>query len=74
MAHRHIDVKPGQWGVAVIHSIWERGSDDEIKALIRKVKTDLEVADAVQRAIPCSEVYGFPKFFKMYLEKLHGER
>jgi len=39
MEHRHIDVKPGQWGVAVIHSIWERGTDEDIKALLREVKT-----------------------------------
>ena len=57
MEHRHINVEPGQWGVAVIHSIWERGMDDEIKALIREVKTNPIAADAVRRAIPHSNVY-----------------
>ncbi|NOY69338.1 MAG: hypothetical protein GXP53_07590 [Deltaproteobacteria bacterium] len=74
MEHRHIDVKPGQWGVAVIHSIWERGTDDEIKALIRAVKTNPHAADAVRRAIPHSDVYGFPRFFKLFLEKNDGKR
>jgi len=72
MEHRHINIQPGQWGVAVIHSIWERGSDDEIKALIHHVRNDPRVADAVRRAIPHSDVYGFPKFFKLYLEKIYG--
>lgn len=74
MEHRHIDITPGQWGVAVIHSIWERGTDEEIKVLIRQVKINPEAADAVRRAIPHSEVYGFPKFFKMFLEKMDGKR
>lgn len=38
MEHRHIDIKPGQWGVAVVHSIWKRGSDADIKVLIYEVK------------------------------------
>ena len=74
MEHRHIDIRPGQWGMAVIHSIWERGTDEEIKALIREVRTNPEAADAVRRAIPHSQAYGFPKFFKMYLKKLDGKR
>ena len=73
MKHRHIEVAPGQWGVAVIHSIWERGSDEDIKALIREVKVNPEAAEAVRRAIPHSNVYGFPRFFKLYLEKIYGQ-
>lgn len=69
MEHRHLDVKPGQWGPAVVHSIWERGSDADIKALIRQVRINPEAAEAVRKAIPHSDVYGYPKFFKMLLEK-----
>ncbi len=61
-------------GVAVINSICERGSDADIKALIRKVKVNPEAADAVRRAIPHSNVYGFPGFFELYLEKLYGKQ
>lgn len=74
MEHRHINVLPGQWGVAVIHSIWERGSDADIKALIREVKVNPEAADAVRRAIPHSNVYGFPRFFELYLKKIYGKQ
>jgi len=70
--HRHIEVKKDQWGVAVIHSIWERGSDDDIVALMREVKRDPKAADAVRRAVPCSQVYGWPRFFKLFLEKIDG--
>ena len=69
MEHRHIRVKNDDWGVAVIHSIWERGSEDDICALIREVKRNPKAADAVRRSISHSQVYGWPKFFRMFLEK-----
>jgi len=70
MEHRHIHVKDDEWGVAVIDSIWERGSEDDIRALIRETKTNPNAAEAVRRAIPHSQVYGWPKFFKMFLEQI----
>jgi hypothetical protein len=73
MEHRHINLKPGQWGVAAVHSIWERGSDHDIKELIHLVRVNPAVADAVRRAIPHSKVYGFPRFFELYLDKLYGK-
>ena len=74
MEHRHINVKDNEWNVAVVHSIWERGLEQDIRALIRAVKINPEAADAVRRAIPYSKVYGWPKFFKLYIEKIHGEK
>ena len=73
MEHRHINTKDNEWGVAIVHSIWERGSEEDICALIREVKRNAKAADAVRRAISHSEVYGWPKFFKMYLEKIYGK-
>ena len=70
MEHRHINVKDDEWGVAVIHSIWERGSEDDICALVREVKKNPKAADAVRRFISSSQVYGWPKFFRMFLEKI----
>ena len=52
MEHRHINVGNDEWGVAVIHSIWERGTEDDIRDLIREVKTNPKAADAVRRAFP----------------------
>jgi len=74
MKHRHIDTTPGQWAPALVHSIWERGADADIKALIRQVKSNPQAADAVRKAIPHSTVYGYPRFFKLYLEKLDGKK
>ncbi len=74
MKHRHINTKNNEWGVAIVHSIWERGSEQDICALIREVKRNAKAADAVRRAILHSEVYGWPKFFKMYLEKIYGRK
>jgi hypothetical protein len=71
MEHRHIYVKDDEWGVAVVHSIWERGSEDDIRALIRETKTNPDAAEAVRRAISHSRVYGWPKFFKMFLEHIN---
>ena len=74
MEHRHINVKDNEWNVAVVHSIWERGLEKYIRALIREVKINPKAADAVRRAIPYSKVYGWPKFFRLYIEKIHGEK
>jgi hypothetical protein len=72
MEHRHINIKQNQWNLAIVHSIWERGSEEDICALIREVRKNPDVAYAVRKAIPHSKVYGWPKFFKMYLEKIYG--
>ncbi len=74
MEHRHINIKINQWNVAVVHSIWERGLERDICALIREVKCNAKAAEAVRRAIPHSKVYGWPKFFKLYIEKINGEK
>lgn len=74
MEHRHINVKDDEWGVAVIHSIWERGSEDDICALVREVKRNPKAADAVRRSIAGSQVYGWPKFFRMFLEKIDEKK
>ncbi len=70
MEHRHIHVKDNQWGMAVIHSLWERGSEKDIVWLMREVKRNPKAADAVKRAIPHSQVYGWPRFFKLLLEDM----
>jgi hypothetical protein len=72
--HRHLDLLPQQWGVAVIESIWERGTEADIRALIGEVKKAPRgaAADAVRRAIPRSRVYGYPALFKLLLETLDG--
>ena len=72
MEHRHINTEHNQWNVAIIHSIWERGSEEDICELIREVKRNPKAAHAVRDAIPHSKVYGWPRFFKMYLEKIYG--
>ena len=38
MEHRHINIKNNEWGVAIVHSIWESGSEEDICTLIREVK------------------------------------
>jgi hypothetical protein len=74
MEHRHIIFKDNEWNAAVVHSIWERGLEKDICALIPEVKTNAKAADAVKCAIPHSKVYGWPKFFKLYIEKIYGEK
>ena len=74
MEHRHINAKDNEWNAAVVHSIWERGLETDICALIRDVKTNPKAAHAVRNAIPHSKVYGWPKFFKLYIEKIYGDK
>lgn len=73
MEHRHIDIKQDQWNVAVVHSIWERGSEEDICEPIREVRNNPDAASAVRRAVLHSKVYGWPKFFKMYLDKIYSK-
>ncbi len=70
MEHRHLEIESNEWNVAVVHSIWERGLEKDISALIREVRKNTMAADAVKNAIPHSKVYGWPKFFRMYMEKI----
>lgn len=74
MEHRHLNLLPHQWGVAVIESIWERGTEADVRALLREVRSAPRgpAADAVRRAIPRSRVYGYPALFKLLLETLDG--
>ena len=56
MEYRHVNVFPGWWREAVvIHSIWVRGSDEDIEAVIHEVKVNTESADALRKAIPHSK-------------------
>ncbi len=72
MKHRHLDIKSDQWSVAIIESIWERGSDEHIRRLLRACKDDPfgPAVNAVRRAIPHSKVYGYPAMFKYFLDHL----
>lgn len=74
MEHGHIRVKDDQWDVAFVHSIWERGSDEDIRAIMRGIIMNSEAADAVRRAVPSSQVYGWPRLFKLFLEKMDDAR
>lgn len=74
MEHRHINTKPDQWNIAIVNSIWERGSEEDICALVREVRKNPNAAEAVRRAVPQSKVYGWPKFFELYLEKIYGPK
>ena len=72
MNHRNLDIENDRWGIAVVESIWERGSDADIRVLLRECKKDPfgPAADAIRRAIPHSRVYGYPSMFRYFLEYL----
>jgi len=74
MEHRHLEIGSNEWNVAVVHSIWERGLEKDISALIREVRKNAMAADAVKNAIPHSKVYGWPKFFRIYMEKIDEKK
>lgn len=58
--------------MTIVHSIWERGLEEDICSLIREVRKNPDAARAVRKAIPSSKVYGWPRFFKIYLDKIYG--
>ena len=53
MKHRHLNIQPNQWGAVVVESIWERGSDEGIRDLLRECKNDPfgPAVNAVRRAV-----------------------
>jgi hypothetical protein len=76
MEHRHIDMEPGEWSVAAVESVWERGSDHDVAALLAECRDNPSgpAARAVRKAIPHSTVYGFPTLFRLVLERLDAKR
>lgn len=76
MLHRHLDILENEWSIAAIESIMERGSDQDIIALLKTVRKDPygPAAEAVLRAMPHLHVYGYPMMFKITLEAWRYER
>jgi len=75
MKHRHLNIQHDRWGVAVVESIWERGSDKDIQKLLRECKKDPfgPAANAVRKAIPHSKTYGYPFMFHLFLCRIVKE-
>lgn len=71
MEHRHLDVAPGRWSVAVVDSILERGGASDVWALLDELRRDPfgEAARAAEAAIEHSDVYGYPRLIAACLEK-----
>jgi hypothetical protein len=66
MKHRHIEVREGEMSVAAIESILERGSDDDIKSLMRTIRANpfSHAADNALIAADHSDVYGYPEMIR----------
>jgi hypothetical protein len=76
MIHRHLDTREGDWSVAVVESLWERGADRDVIALLRILRKEPfgAAAQAVQKALPHSKVYGYPALFRIALERWRARR
>lgn len=76
MIHRHLNILEGEWSVAVIESIWERGADRDVIALLRTLRKEPfgAAAQAVQKALPHSKVYGYPTLFRIALERWRARK
>jgi hypothetical protein len=76
MIHRHLNVPEGEWSVAVIESIWERGADRDVIALLRTLRKEPfgAAAQAVEKTLPHSKVYGYPTLFRVALERWRARK
>jgi hypothetical protein len=76
MIHRHLDTREGEWSVAVVESIWERGMDSDIVGLLQIVRGAPfgAAAQAVEKALPHSKVYGYPRLFRIALERWRARK
>jgi hypothetical protein len=70
MRHRHIEVAAGQWSVAVVDSILERGGASDVIALLAELRRDPNgaAARAAEASARHSEVYGYPELILACLE------
>lgn len=71
MEHRHLDVEPGRWSVAVVESILERGGASDVRALLDELRREPfgVAARAAETAAANSAVYGYPQLIVACLEK-----
>ena len=63
MEHRHINLAPGEWPLAAVESLYERGSDSDVWQFIGLV-VNVPYGQAAESALAAeevSEVYGLPK-------------
>jgi hypothetical protein len=76
MIHRHLNVSEGEWSVAVIESIWERGADRDVIALLRTLRKEPfgAAAQAVEKTLAHSKVYGYPRLFGIALERWRARK
>ena len=58
MEHRHINTKDDESNASAVHSIWERGLEEDICVRIGEVKKNAKAADAVARIIQVSGLDG----------------
>ncbi|MFW5983320.1 MAG: hypothetical protein ACOCQ4_02375 [bacterium] len=70
MEHRHIE--GDEWSMVAVHSVFERGSDQDILELKELVRQDYELAMMVYKCCDHSDVYAIPELFKAIIERLYG--
>ena len=48
---RHVNTKNSEWNVAIVHFIWERGSEENICSFIRELKRNAKATDIFEKFI-----------------------
>ena len=67
MRHRHLDVAEDYHSIATVHSVLERGTSQDVIALLRALRSDpfSALADETLAACATSEVYGYPELIRL---------
>jgi len=76
MLHRHLETSENDWSLAAVSSILERGSDGNVIDLLRAVRREPfgPAAEAVLRAVPHLNVYGYPALFRTAIAHWRAEK
>ena len=76
MLHRHLETSENDWSLAAVSSILERGSDGNVIDLLRAVRREPfgPAAEAVLRAVPHLNVYGYPALFRTGIAHWRAEK
>lgn len=76
MTHRHVDLPAGHWNREAIESVFERGADADVLALLQAIRRDPwgEVADLAVAVTTDSDYYGWSQAIPRAVERWRKEK
>lgn len=76
MKHRHVDLPDDYWNYETVESVFERGSDAEVWALLKAVRREPsgDAARATLQAVQNNRYYGWSSALPRLIHKWQKEQ